>query len=248
MATSAIKADQVTVTYPHAQQPAIQDISFQIEPQSVVMIIGPNGSGKSTLVKALLGIVPYKGDISFFDQSLATLNQDIGYVPQRFSLPALAPITVSEFMKLALANSKLAAAEQHQMITAALAKVGLDGKENELVLELSGGQLQRLLLARALVHQPRILILDEPEAGIDIAGEQTIFSLLKQLAEDEMTIIIVSHELSLVSSLADQVICINKTLVCAGAPQVLDDSQTMEKLYPHGVHGYHHLHGDHDHV
>ena len=135
------------------------------------------------------------------------------------------------------------------MITAVLERVNLIGKKTEKISDLSGGQLQRLLLARAIVHEPKFLILDEPEAGVDVGGEQLFYELLKNLSKkDGVTILLASHEVSLINQFADTVICINKQLVCYGKPKKVLTDDTFKKLYGGGVMYYSHHEHDHSHA
>jgi zinc transport system ATP-binding protein len=132
------------------------------------------------------------------------------------------------------------------MVAASLAKVGLRGQESQRISSLSGGQVQRLLLARALVHQPEVLILDEPEAGVDAAGEQSFYEVLTELvATEKMTVLIASHELELVRNYADEVLCLNRNLICYGKPDTVMTKETFQKLYGQGFgvfqhHAHHH--------
>lgn len=235
---NALELSNVTVTYSNTKDPAIKDVSTVIKKNAITMIIGPNGSGKSTLLKAVLGLISHSGTIKKDSSDSA---HAVGYVPQRFQFDFSIPLTVYEFLSLALTNCNHPPAEKESMVQTALRNVNGSSLHNQTLGSLSGGQLQRILLARALVHDPSLLILDEPEAGVDVSGEQIFFDILKKLAsEKKKTILITSHELELVHAYADNVICLNKTVLCAGKPHKVLSSDTFEKLYKSPLGVYHH--------
>ena len=238
---SKLIVDALSVRYPGETKPAVENVSFSLEKGTVTVLLGPNGSGKSRLLKAILNLVDHTGTVQFFGKSFMQATGTIGYVPQRYAVDKTVPTTVHELVSLSLVMCKHSAKEKKQMITEALQKVDLREKEQEKVADLSGGQLQRVLLARALVHRPSVLLLDEPEAGVDVGGEQRFYSVLKKLAQDEgVTVIIASHEVALVKSFADQVICINKQLICSGPPRKVLHEDTFKKLYGEEVMFYGH--------
>ena len=242
-----LSVTNLSVQYPHESRYAVKDISFSLKKGEIGVLLGPNGSGKSTIIKALLSLVGYDGQVLFSGAPLQSVRGLVGYVPQRYPLDKSIPITVSEFLLLALVMCSHSHSQKKQMLKAVLAKVDLPGTEDTSVASLSGGQLQRLLLARALVHEPAFLLLDEPEAGVDVEGEQVFYSLLQKLAtEDTVTVLIASHELALVQQFADVVMCVSTTLVCTGKPAEVLTADTFKKLYGKGVLLYGHAH-DHSH-
>jgi len=242
----ALLVTNLSVEYPQAIGKAVDAVSFALEKGSISVLIGPNGSGKSSSIKAILGLVPFSGEVLFFGKSLEKSRGHVGYVPQRYSVDATVPVTVSEFLVLGLLTCKHSAKEKQAMIRSVLKKVNLLGREKAKITDLSGGQLQRLLLARAIIHAPKFLILDEPEAGVDVGGEQLFYELLKKLAkEDGVTILLASHEVSLVHQFADAVVCMNKKLICYGKPKKVLTEDTFKKLYGTGVSYY--SHGGHTH-
>jgi ABC-type Mn2+/Zn2+ transport system ATPase subunit len=245
----AISVENLSYRYPHSSLWAIENLNFRLEGASINLLIGPNGSGKSTLLKAILGLLAAEGKISFFDQAGKNIkreNLQIAYAPQRFDFDPSLPLTVTEFLQLTLSSCSLHHhGDQHrdQQIIQVLALVNAENLALKKLGDLSGGQLQRVVLARALLHQPQILILDEPESGIDAQGEKSFYQLLKKLAkENQMTILIASHQMEIVSQYADQVLCLNKTLVCSGGSEIANKESTYKKLYGSHMHPYHHDH------
>lgn len=225
-----IQVDNVTKTY--YGRDALCDISFGVGAGEMVAVIGPNGSGKSTLVKLLTGLEAVtSGSIRIAGESPGNAGSLIGYVPQRFSIDRDLPLTVREFLDLALCNTK-----QHRhstTIQTALARVGMESFASAQVGTLSGGELQRVLIARALLHERSILILDEPEASIDIEREAELYSTLHAINKEyNTTIVIISHELETVMQHVDRVIGINGSLVFDATPrEIAADHTLLEQLY-----------------
>lgn len=235
---SILDVQQVAVRYQGAIQNAIENISFQLEEHSITALIGPNGSGKSTLLKAILGFLPHSGTIQINGKPISDQYHLIGYVPQRFQFDTTFPITVHEFLHLACTKRSF----DHE-IAELLNEVNMNNKQDSLLSSLSGGQLQRILLVRSLLQNPHLLILDEPEAGIDIGGEQSFYVLLEKLVKEKnLTVLIATHELDIVYAFAKNVICINRTLVCTGAPKDVLTKQMFQNLYGHHLKFYGHEH------
>lgn len=224
---TAVEVKNLTVKYDN--NVVLEDISFAIEPGKIIAIIGPNGSGKTTLLKSILGLIKIAhGEISILDQPLHHVNKAIGYVPQRFEFDKSFPITVEEFMRLALHRH---GDERH--ISRAIKDVGLNKPILSQTLgSLSGGQLQRTLIAQAIINDPSILILDEPSTGIDITGEAAFMDVIKHLNQvHKTTVLIVSHEISMISRAVDDVICLNKKLMCFGPPRKTLSEKQLEKVF-----------------
>jgi zinc transport system ATP-binding protein len=231
MPRPAIQVENVTVRYHRHFEPAITDLTFTIEPATIAMIIGPNGSGKTTLIKAMLGLIPYEGNIKINGRDVAACEHAIGYVPQNHSIDLSFPMTVAEFLHFSHTNCP-DYVNRPAHIHKTLALIGADHLKNQAIKTLSGGQLQRVLLARALMHQPRILILDEPEAGIDVGGEQTLYDLLVMLKkEHQLTSLVATHEIDLVHHYADHVLCLNQKLIASGKPAEVINQPTLMALY-----------------
>ncbi|MBU4421557.1 metal ABC transporter ATP-binding protein [Patescibacteria group bacterium] len=222
----------------------LDDISAEITAGEIAAIIGPNGAGKTTLLKCLLGILPYKGEIKIFGSASINALDKIGYVPQRFSFDRSFPLTVREFLSLSAKNKN--------NIERALKEVEMEQAKNKLLGELSGGQLQRVLIARATMNDPEILLLDEPTSGIDVGAEKNFYEMiLHQNKKHGCTIVLISHEVNMVYKYATQVICLNKNMLCMGAPEQAITKEIMSKLYgdsstmtthPHHSPRHHHKH------
>jgi len=233
-----LSIENLTVSFD--ENMVIDDLSFSIQKGDVMAIVGPNGAGKSVLFKALLGIVPYSGKITWASEL------KISYVPQRFDVKKDFPITVKEFMRF---KSK-----KYSKIMSALESVGLKSKQsdehhiehhllNQRMGWLSGGQLQRVLIAWAILDNPDVLLFDEPTAGIDVGGEETIYNLLKKLNDEmSLTILVISHDLNIVYKYANNVLCLNKEKICFGPPSDVLDPQALVKLYGGEAKFYKHEH------
>lgn len=231
----AIEAKDVYFSY--EKEPIISGVSFTIPKGSFTTIIGPNGSGKTTLLKLLLGVIsPSKGRISVLGLNPKKVRSKVGYVPQRFSFEKTFPITVSEFLKFSHPECTEKKCADY------LSHLGMKKFENETLGNLSGGQLQRVLIVRAMLGDPEILYLDEAITGIDIEGEKSFYDLITHLHKGHhLTTVMISHELSAVYTLADNVICLNKSLVCFGTPEESLSPEVLMKLYGREVGLYHHL-------
>ncbi len=220
-------------------QEIIKGLSFVVEKGDILVIIGPNGSGKTTLLKNIIGAVkPTTGEILIAGLAPEAALGKIGYVPQNFDFDRLTPINVREFMGLERCTQ---ANHSPAHISDALQKVGLKGREEARIGVLSGGEFQRLMIARALLHEKELLIFDEPSAGIDVAGEETVYSLIADISrETGATCIIVSHELNIVNKYAKSVLCLNKEMVCFGHPETAITTEALQAMYGPGAGLYHH--------
>jgi zinc transport system ATP-binding protein len=241
MKQNAIIATDVTVSFSGLQQPALDHVNCSILRGEITALVGPNGSGKTTLLRAIAGLIPYKGTITIFEKPAESMHQTIGYVPQRFSFDVSFPMTVGEFLSLSLWDTTRL--QQNEMIKKALFDVGASGFSSRLLSSLSGGQLQRILLARALLRNPSLVLLDEPEAGVDKGGEQIFYELLTRLAKrSDLTVVVASHELDLVFAYAEHVLCINRSIFCSGPPKDVLKTDTLAKLYGRDVKMFGHTH------
>jgi ABC-type Mn2+/Zn2+ transport system ATPase subunit len=226
----ALDVKDLTVRFEGQDRPAVEEVSFSLEEGQIAILIGPNGSGKSTVLKAILGLVPSTGDVHVFGMPAAEARRQIGYVPQRLAFDMTLPLTVAEAIRMPLLGARDAEAEEaFHHFTDALGVTHLLGKP---LGTLSGGQLKRAMISRAMVTRPRLLLLDEPEAGIDIGGEQTLYELLQRLVtHHRLTALVCSHELDLVFRYADQVLCLNRRLQCVGPPAATLTADALAKLY-----------------
>jgi ABC-type Mn2+/Zn2+ transport system ATPase subunit len=233
--TPIISVKDLTVSF--NQLAVLRDINFDIDAKEVVAIIGPNGSGKTTLLKALIGLLPYDGDIKIYGKNSRLALPKIGYVPQRFSFDKTFPLTAEELLKLSQKKPNA------KKLTHALKEVEMVDQRHKQIGQLSGGQIQRLLIAQAIINEPEILFLDEPTAGIDVEGEKGFYDLVKHQNEVHgVTIILVSHEVNIVYKYATKVICVNQDLVCFGGPKEAITPETMKKLFGEDVAFPHHHH------
>lgn len=234
---SLIAADHICVRYDANE--VLHDVSLEIAAGEIVTILGPNGSGKSTLLRALLGIVPVaEGQI----RRQAGLR--IGYVPQKLTIDRTMPISVRRFLSLPNRVTDVAA-------DAALDRVGMTGHGHVQMTALSGGQLQRVLLARALLGNPQVLMLDEPTQGLDQQGEAAFYRLIEEVrSATGAAVLMISHDLHVVMAASDRVICLNGHICCEGTPRVVSNAPEYRALFGLGTQGalalYRHEH-DHEH-
>ncbi len=198
----------------------VRGVNLSLHRGEIVTLIGPNGGGKTTTLRALLGIVPMiEGTLK------RSAGLRIGYVPQRISIDASLPLSVSRFMSLT-------GAQPQNLIHQALATVGIASLRNLPVQTLSGGEFQRLLLARALIRKPDVLILDEPVQNVDFAGEIALYELIRQIRDQlQCGILLVSHDLNIVMAQTDTVVCLNGHVCCDGEPQRVAESKEYRELF-----------------
>jgi zinc transport system ATP-binding protein len=226
----ALEITALTVWFETLERPAVEDVSFALEEGQIAILIGPNGSGKSTVLRAILGLVPFRGEIRVFGRPVQAAYREIGYVPQRLTFDQTLPLTTREAIRMPLGPAR-------DPVTEATVRHFVDVLEIRAFLDkplgaLSGGQLKRALIARAMVTSPRLLLLDEPEAGIDVGGEQTLYELLDQLVTHHaLTALICSHDLDLVYRYAHQVLCLNRRLQCTGPPSEVLTADALVQLY-----------------
>ena len=229
---NAVEIKNLTVSY--GDTPALNDISVDIEEKDFVGIMGPNGGGKSTLLKSILGLIPIKsGEIKIMgDSSKKAVNQ-IGYVPQFSNMDRSFPITVLETVLCGMLTPGLHpffrfSPQMKEKAMEYLKMVSLEDLYKRQISSLSGGEFQRMLLARAIASDPRLLMLDEPTAAVDPASKELIYELLGSLNEKK-TIILVTHDLMTVASNVKRIICINRGLIYHGEPKLTEN--IVEELY-----------------
>ncbi|MBI2041543.1 MAG: metal ABC transporter ATP-binding protein [Candidatus Nealsonbacteria bacterium] len=207
----------------------LENLSFEVREGEAITILGPNGAGKTVLLRTLLGFLPHSGKIEWEEKI------KIGYVPQRLPFIKDIPMSVGEFFKLKM--------PKETDIKEILNSVGLkDDIFKKRIGDLSSGQFQRILVARALISNPKVLFFDEPTTGVDIGGQESIYNLLWKLKQERnLTIFLVTHDLSIVSSLATRCICLNKRMLCYSIPKEIT-SDRLSQLYGEGVKLYEHSH------
>jgi zinc transport system ATP-binding protein len=238
---NAIVISDVSVLFEGLQEPALDHVNCEIKAGEITALVGPNGSGKTTLLRAIAGLIPYSGIVMIAGKPASSMHQTIGYVPQRFSFDISFPVTVGEFLSLALWDRPQN--QKKELMAHALFDVGASGYSSRLLSSLSGGQLQRVLLARALSRGPSLVLLDEPEAGVDKGGEQIFYELLTRLSKrGDLTVVVASHELDLVFAYAQHVLCINRSIFCSGPPKEVLKTENLKKLYGHDIKAFGHTH------
>lgn len=235
--TPLIATRALSVAFPGL--PVLDHVDIAIAPGEIVTLVGPNGSGKSTLLRVMLGaLAPSSGEV------IRKPGLRIGHVPQKLAVDATMPLEVARFLSLPRRRPEAA-------ISVALERTGAAGLEHRQVAQLSGGQLQRVLLARALLGDPEILILDEPTQGLDQPGEAAFYRLIEEVRnETGAAVFMVSHDLHVVMSASDRVVCLNHHVCCEGTPSHVSAAPEYRALFGAGTGGalalYRHAH-DHTH-
>ncbi|EIK97581.1 zinc ABC transporter ATP-binding protein [Pseudomonas sp. M47T1] len=236
MSDALIRLEQVAVTF--AGQAVLDNIELSVRSGEIVTLIGPNGAGKTTLVRAVLGLLKPDSGLVWRKPKLR-----IGYMPQKLHVDPTLPLSVLRFLRLVPGVDRPRA-------MAALAEVGAEQVIDSPVQNISGGEMQRVLLARALLREPQLLVLDEPVQGVDVAGQAELYSLITRLRDRHgCGVLMVSHDLHLVMSTTDQVVCLNRHVCCSGHPEQVSGDPAFVELF--GDHApslavYHHHH-DHAH-
>ena len=229
-----LEIKNLTVKYDH--HVILNELNFWVNSGEIVAIIGPNGSGKTTLLKAILGLIPHRGEVKILGGPRKLALDKIGYVPQRLDFDRTFPLTVKEF----LGFIKVKNPEWSEEV---LRETGVNMFMDKRIGEMSGGQLQRLLIANALLKEPKLLMLDEATSGVDMAAEMTFFELIHHLNEiHNLTIMLISHEVQMVYKFATQILCLNKDLVCNGRPKEAITQEVLEQLYGKNIEFQSHEH------
>jgi zinc transport system ATP-binding protein len=212
---------------------SIENVSFNVSEGDFLGIVGPNGAGKTTLFRCILGVLDnYTGSIRLFGHDIKSNKgflKKVGYIPQKRTIEQEFPVTVQEVVSFGMIGLR----DRRNSVLSAIAEVGLEEYKNKRISNLSGGQLQRVLIAKALVSNPDLLILDEPTTAIDKESEKRFYSLLTELNEErKKTIILSSHDLDAIKKLSNKVACINKRLFFHGdVHEFFDDEKLMMSAY-----------------
>ncbi len=213
-----LQASDISVVF--QQRHVLEKVDLQIESGEVVTIIGPNGAGKTTLVRVALGLLSSTSGSVRRDPGLR-----VGYLPQRFEVEQTLPMNVARFLRLT-------GVRDNERIQRTLEEVGAARLFKAAMQGLSGGELQRILLARALLRDPELLVLDEPAQGVDLHGQVEFFSLLEKLrTERGCSVLMVSHDLHLVMAATDRVICLNNHVCCKGTPEAVTRNPAFIELF-----------------
>lgn len=227
--TNAIEVKNLTVKF--GEQVVLKNISFSLPEKTITALIGPNGAGKTVLLKTILGLFPYEGEIKIFGKNHLENLSIIGYVPQYYSPDPSIPLTVYEFLQLTNNNPT--------KINQILKEIDIENLKNKLISQLSGGQFERVLFARALLNDPQILILDEPISETDIVGQKEFYEIIKHLNQEKgVTILITSHEITIIHTFAQRVLCLNHTLICEGPVSELFKEDVLKKIYQQDIFVY----------
>jgi len=242
VSTPAISIHNLNFAY--TGTPVLENIQLDVAEGDFIGIVGPNGGGKSTLLKLMLGLLqPESGELRIFGQTPRRSVERIGYVPQYANFAKDFPISVWETVLLGRLTPRRwfggHSQKDKRLAEQALRETEIWELRARPIGALSGGQLQRVLIARALASQPDILLLDEPTASVDVRAEKTIFELLRHLNQ-RMTIIVVSHDVGFISDYVNRVACLNRKLVCHAVDQL--DPHELEHLYGKHVHQLTHSH------
>ena len=220
---TALAVEHLTVRYD--DRVVVDDVSFRAPPQTVVGIIGPNGAGKTSLLKAMLGLIPSSGRVTIGGAAVARRSGAIAYVPQlstvnwRFPATALDVVLMGRVGRLGWFRRPRR--DDYQRAHAALSQVGMQDVAGRSIGTLSGGQQQRVFLARALAQDPQVLVLDEPVSGVDVPTQEQILRLFEDLAAAGRTLIVTTHHLQHLHSHFDRLLCLNRSAIAYGAPQVV---------------------------
>ncbi|MEA9392974.1 zinc ABC transporter ATP-binding protein ZnuC [Acerihabitans sp. TG2] len=234
--TSLVTLKHISVSF--GQKKVLHDVSFSLLPGRILTLMGPNGAGKSTLVRVVLGLIaPTAGTLWQAPQLR------IGYVPQKIHLDVTLPLTVERFMRL---RPKVKRTD----VPSALEQVQARHLLEQPMQKLSGGEMQRVLLARALLNRPQLLVLDEPTQGVDVNGQVALYDLIDKIrCTLGCAVLMVSHDLHLVMAKTDEVLCLNQHICCSGSPEAVSAHPEFIAMFgPFGaaqlaLYRHHHTHG-----
>lgn len=236
MSEALVRLENIHVRF--ARQAVLEGAELRVHRGEIVTLIGPNGAGKTTLVRAVLGLLKPDSGTVWRKPKLR-----VGYMPQKLHVDPTLPLSVLRFLRLVPGVDRAAA-------LAALNEVGAEHVIDSPLQSVSGGEMQRVLLARALLREPELLVLDEPVQGVDVAGQAELYRLIGQLRERYgCGVLMVSHDLHLVMSATDQVVCLNRHVCCSGHPEQVSADPAFVELFGQDARSlavYHHQH-DHSH-
>lgn len=220
----------------------LERINLTVSRNEIVTLIGRNGAGKSTLIKIALKLIkPNQGSV------VTAANLKTGYVPQSVNLDWSLPVSVKRFLEISGTRNR--SALKNQAIVEALSHVGAEKLLGKSLRDISGGEMRRVLLARALLNKPDLLILDEPTSGVDISGQTALYTLLQWVRDTlHCGVLLVSHNLHIVMAATDRVVCLNRHLCCSGTPEDVHRHPEFVSIFGHrearglGIYRHHHNH------
>jgi len=226
----------------------LDDVSLTVPPGASLAILGPNGAGKTTLLQVILGLVrPTGGSVRVFGRTPAAMRQEkrrIGYVPQVMSVDLNFPVSAREVVMMGrygrIGLYRRPSRADHDAVRLAMERVGICDLAERPIARLSGGQRQRVFLARALANEPELLLLDEPTTGVDAASSESLYELLHHLYKGGMTMLLVSHDVGVVASYVQGVVCLNRRLVAHGRPEEVLGSEQLAQMYGCEAMFFHH--------
>lgn len=224
--------------YSYNSSPILENISLEIQEGEFWGIVGPNGAGKSTLLKIITGLLtPQRGIVKIFNKDIKQLKEEkrlIGYVPQKPNIENYIPLRVWEIVSLGRRiknNWNKLSSYDIEVIKKVMEELEIGDLENKIYGEISGGQQQRVLIARALAQEPRLLILDEPTVGIDQKTQSKFYTLLRKLKKENTSIILVSHDIGVISKEVDKIACLNRKIYLHGCPKDIKIHSTLREIY-----------------
>jgi zinc transport system ATP-binding protein len=246
--TPLIEVERVSVR--HGDTRVLDGVSLAVAPGEFLGIIGPNGCGKTTLLRVMLGLLrPTSGAVRLFGQPPASFRdwRRLGYMPQRASFDGALPVTAAEVVATGLIRPpglrRRARADEQRKVTESLALVGMEKHARARMGTLSTGQQQRVLIARALVSDPELLLLDEPTASIDVEAQSSFYTLLRTFNRERgVTLVIVSHDIGVVAQEVSRVACLNRHLLSCGHPSEVLTPEALDTLYGASVRLVPHTH------
>ena len=209
----------------------LKDLTFKVKRGTTLAIVGPNGAGKSTLFRALLNLVPYTGEIKWAE------GVKIGYVPQKLSVGDV-PISVSEFLSFKKVKNVENVTQECQDAEKCLRAVGLDDKSilDKVLGVLSGGQLQRVLIAWAIIDGPNVLLFDEPTTGVDLDSEEAIYEMLNRLEHEHgITVLLISHDVHVIRDYSEHMLALNRSMICYAESEEITDPSVLHAIYGAGT-------------
>ena len=232
--TTALEVKNLSVTF--EKRFVLYNIDFSIPTGKLVAVVGPNGAGKTTLLKASLGLIkPTSGNIYYFQQTLKESRKRIAYIPQRESVDWDFPITLFDLVLMGrygrLGIFKRPSRNDKNDVRGCLEKLGLDSLSSRQIGQLSGGEQQRAFVARALMQEADLYLMDEPFNSIDAQSTNNIISILKELKEEEKTLLVVHHDLSSIANIFDWVVLLNKSLIGYGSVESTFNHELLKKTY-----------------